>query len=1180
MIVWEVSSAILILVALILRFLFRSKLSARARYALWALVLLRLLLPFSIGQARISVPGALEKVSTRMEDSYLEMPLNEVREFESMDAYDAYVTEHKTVSITGQPNSGQREVETVIADEPVRAALPVTIRWTEVVRIVWLAGAAAVALWFVFVNLRFARSLRCGRKIVDMDTALPVYTASGLETPCLFGLLRPAVYLPPEVAEDEALSRYAVAHELTHRRHGDHIWAALRCLCLALHWWNPLVWAAAVLSRRDAELACDEATLEKLGASARQPYGEALIRMTVPDKAYLLRAATMMSGADLKERIRMIAQNRKSVRIALIVVVAALAVAAIFVFAGNSGGGSIFDRAAPDRSTMTLSYLDKEGGKTWTLNDSAKEKQILSELKKVRAVRTTERNAEEFDSPFYGLEIGTRDGNTIRVLWSDGYLIDWKGVVYRFDYPFDSLRDGDWRYRSEIGSASELPNGVYISQADGAWIKDRLTPAPAQTQPVPDGLRMTVTLLTEQAVTVGIENAGGETWTYGKPYSFEVLLDGSWYQVPMRPGDRNYGFIEIGLLLEPGKTVECACSFSGYAPLPPGVYRVVKSGLTAQFELRSDGTGAAREAGDETSQGTSPVDVVREWLPCYRDDSWERFDSFWTEEKRGAHPYPAPNYGLISLEINDVYIDDSPWFRTYAEQLIGSPLAQDWGLTDPENLVSVIAEVKIVYDGALVSPTDGPGVMRLILIRADRLSPWQITDSEWFADVQAVQEEDRLLAQALESAWKLRISSGGETIDPYEMMRFAETWTGDGWLAADGVPAGEALEYEDDIPTIRLGSDGLSFTFAPDVAQARELRVYAKDFSEILLMNAGNAELAALAPGEYYCVLTVAQNGRYIESEGRCEVFGTDCIFRLVVPEEYRFFNSLSAEDLRTLQQADSERFTALMEGWNAEVNMIGEQFVSEVGEAGNWRDIPNAFAERWCQKYLQASEDNPFRSSDGMIWRLADDLDAVSLTSSPRRLAFNVTLALGLPAQREEAFAFASMGWGQRNEHGMYEISTEAVLRSDDGIHWTVEALNTGGSAGWGWRNLKDDDAMTNIRYALENDEPIILLRVLPNLDWNELTTEETAAAMRMLPEAAVSDEPGYADGKDQLYRDLYMLWGLKRADGAYAELYLDGPDSILARQRHVDPEAFDAALAEMDDATQRLVRLSKQSW
>ena len=1180
MIVWEVSSAILILAVLILRFLFRGKLSARARYALWAVVLLRLLIPFSIGQSSISVPGALEKIGARMEDSHQEAARSEVHAFERTDAYDADVTVPKTVSVTGQPDSELWEAETAIAEEPAQAALPVTIQWAKVARIVWLGGAAAVALWFVFVNLRFAHSLRCGRKISDTDADLPVYTVSGLETPCLFGLFRPAVYLPAEVAEDEALSRYAVAHELTHRRHGDHIWAALRCLCLALHWWNVLVWAAAVLSRRDAELACDEATLARLGASARQPYGEALIRMSVPDRAYLLRAATMMSGADLKERIRMIAQNRKTVRIALIAAAAALAVSAVFVFAGNSGGNRIFDRAAPDRSAMTLSYLDETGGKTWTLYDSAKEKQILSELKKVRAVRTTERSAEEFDCPCYGLEIGTRDGDTLRVLWSDGYLIDWEGVVYRFDYPFDALQGDGWRYRSEIGSASELPNGVYISQADGAWIKDRLTPAKAQTQPVPDGLRMTVTLVTEQAVTVEIENTGGESWTYGKPYSFEVLLDGTWYQVPMRPGDRNYGFVEIALLLEPGKTVECACPFSGYAPLPAGVYRVVKNGLSAQFELRADGTGRAREAGDEASQGKSPVDVVREWLLCYEDENWERFDSFWTEEKRGAHPYPAPNYGLISLEINDVYIDDSPWFRTYAEQLIGSPLAQDWGLTDPENLVSVIAEVKIVYDGALVSPTDGPGVMRLILIRADRLSPWQITDSEWFADVQAVQEEDRLLAQAQESAWKLMISSGGETVTPYEMMRYAETWTGDGWLAADGVPAGEALEYEDEIPTIRLGSDGLSFTFAPDVAQARELRVYAKDFSEILLMNAGNAELAALAPGEYYCVLTVSQSGRYIESEGCSEVFGTDCIFRLVVPEEYRFLDALSVEDLRTLQQSDPERFMAMMEGWNAEVNMLGEQFVSEAGEAGDWWDVLNAFAGRWCRKYLQTSEDSPFRCSDGIIWRIGDYLYAVSLSSSPRRLAFNVTLALGLPAEREEAFAYARMGWAAKNEHGMYEISTEVVMRSDDGIHWTVEALNSGGSGGWGWRNLRDDDTMDNIRYAIEIGSDIMLLRFLPNMDWNELSSEETAAVMRMLQEAAVSDEPGYADRKDQLFRDLYMLWGLKRADGAYAELYLDGPDSILARQHQADPAAFDAALAEMDEATQTLVRLDKQTW
>ena len=424
MIVWEVSSAILILVALILRFLFRSKLSARARYALWAVVLLRLLLPFSIGQARISVSGALEKVSTRMEDSYLETPLNEVREFENIDAYDAYVTEHKTVSITGQPNSGQREVvETVIADEPVRAALPVTIRWTEVVRIVWLAGAAAVALWFVFVNLRFARSLRCGRKIVDVDKALPVYTASGLETPCLFGLLRPAVYLPPEVAEDETLSRYAVAHELTHCRHGDHIWAALRCLCLALHWWNPLVWAVAVLSRRDAELACDEATLEKLGASARTPYGEALIRMTVPDKAYLLRAATMMSGADLKERICMIARERKTVRAALIAVIALLLAAAVGLFLGGRAKKETVPTGTPWDWTSALTAGDIKAAEI-SGGGELSAAQIQELVRFLNAVEPGE----------VVLGRGLPSSNVLDVTSGVGYRLRWGGGVIELDF--------------------------------------------------------------------------------------------------------------------------------------------------------------------------------------------------------------------------------------------------------------------------------------------------------------------------------------------------------------------------------------------------------------------------------------------------------------------------------------------------------------------------------------------------------------------------------------------------------------------------------------------------------------------------------------------------------------------------------------------------------------------------
>ena len=288
-----------------------------------------------------------------------------------------------------------------------------------------------------------------------------------------------------------------------------------------------------------------------------------------------------------------------------------------------------------------------------------------------------------------------------------------------------------------------------------------------------------------------------------------------------------------------------------------------------------------------------------------------------------------------------------------------------------------------------------------------------------------------------------------------------------------------------------------------------------------------------------------------------------------------------STESLRTLQQEDPARFSSLMQAWNAEVDMLGEQFVSEAGEAGGWQDLPSAFASRWCEKYLNASVDSPYHCSDAIVWLLGDYMNAASLTGAPRRLAFNVTLALGMPVEREADFVFACMGWAEKNEQGMLEIGKEAVLRSDDGVHWTVEGMNTGGSAGWGWRELRDSEyAKSVLKTALEQREIYALLRYLPNLDWNELSGEEIRAAMELLRSAAVSDEPEYMNGQDQFIRDLYMLWGAKRADGAYAEMYLDGPNCILARQRQADPEAFAAALAEMDAQTQSLVQISMREW
>jgi beta-lactamase regulating signal transducer with metallopeptidase domain len=158
---------------------------------------------------------------------------------------------------------------------------------------VWYAGIGGVGLCLIFSNLSFGRKLRKTRKAIEADGGrLPVYVVDALPSPCLFGVFRPAIYLTPEVAKDETKLRHVLAHELTHYRHGDHIWSALRGLCLAVHWYNPLVWLAASLSRRDSELACDEGTVKSIGEQGRMDYGRTLIGLTCENEAPWISCAS------------------------------------------------------------------------------------------------------------------------------------------------------------------------------------------------------------------------------------------------------------------------------------------------------------------------------------------------------------------------------------------------------------------------------------------------------------------------------------------------------------------------------------------------------------------------------------------------------------------------------------------------------------------------------------------------------------------------------------------------------------------------------------------------------------------------------------------------------------------------------------------------------------------------
>jgi len=335
MLEWIVSSAVLCALVIGLRYLLRGRIGLRLQYALWGLVLLRLLLPVSFGSSRFSIMNALPEEGPALAPApaAFSRPDAAVSPLPEAAPYPAgsggLVSPPRTEA---QPTPLVPKTE-LPAAEPEKNPPDAG----QILRILWLAGAAACLLWFAGVNLRFAGLLRRSRERFAgaADFPLPVYETAAAETPCLFGLFRPAVYLPPEAAEDPALS-HILAHELTHFRHGDQAWSLLRSLALAIHWFDPLVWWAAFLSRRDGELACDEGTLRRLGEGERSAYGRTLLRMTCASRPALFRAATTMTGSKrgLRERIRLIAKKPKTALLALVAAALIAALGAACTFTG------------------------------------------------------------------------------------------------------------------------------------------------------------------------------------------------------------------------------------------------------------------------------------------------------------------------------------------------------------------------------------------------------------------------------------------------------------------------------------------------------------------------------------------------------------------------------------------------------------------------------------------------------------------------------------------------------------------------------------------------------------------------------------------------------------------------------------------------------------------------------
>lgn len=225
--------------------------------------------------------------------------------------------------------------------------------WNLIILTLWILGGILLFARMMWTNLHFSWSLYMRRERYLGDTygitKLPVYCVQGLSTPCFMAFLCDrAIYIPWDMAEDEGRLRHILIHEDCHASHHDHIWSMLRCILLCYYWIDPLVWAAAFLSKRDSELACDAAAVRRLGEGERIAYGRTLISLMEKRRH---RAGVLNVSPDMwngkravKERIAILAKHPVTTRVMACILVLILTVLVVCTYTGKQSQSDITAR--------------------------------------------------------------------------------------------------------------------------------------------------------------------------------------------------------------------------------------------------------------------------------------------------------------------------------------------------------------------------------------------------------------------------------------------------------------------------------------------------------------------------------------------------------------------------------------------------------------------------------------------------------------------------------------------------------------------------------------------------------------------------------------------------------------------------------------------------------------------
>lgn len=328
----SISASWLILAVLVLRVVLK-KAPKWVMPLLWGVVALRLVCLFSIESALSLIPSA-ETIPSEI--------VTETRE--------PVLYEQATLDIVTNPTL------------PSAAEVPVGVSRQQaqvdfnIYSVLWLAGMAALLVHALVSAGRLKRKLATAILLRDN-----IYESEFVDSPFVFGVVKPNIYLPMRM--DEGTAAYVIAHERAHLARRDHWWKVLGYLVLALHWFNPLVWVAYILFCRDIELACDEKVVKGLDGAARADYSQALLSCAAPKRAVAACPLAFGEG-NIKMRVKSALHYKKpAFWVAAAAVLAVVIVAVCFLTNPKSERGSLVwaqKLNAADVASIEL-YVPAEG---------------------------------------------------------------------------------------------------------------------------------------------------------------------------------------------------------------------------------------------------------------------------------------------------------------------------------------------------------------------------------------------------------------------------------------------------------------------------------------------------------------------------------------------------------------------------------------------------------------------------------------------------------------------------------------------------------------------------------------------------------------------------------------------------------------------------------------------------